>query len=76
MEQLMTIADVAALTQIKVGTLRKFVLKNDIPYTKLGAGLRFRPAEIEAWIRRQTKNSLVSEQCTVNGEQCFELMSN
>jgi excisionase family DNA binding protein len=50
MEVLLTINDVAALTKIKVGTLRKFVAKRSIPYVKLGAGLRFRVSEIEKWI--------------------------
>jgi excisionase family DNA binding protein len=72
MEGLMTIGDVSALTKIKVGTLRKFVLKRQIPFVKLGAGLRFRTAEIEAWIEScavaAVNASYVVEQSDGSGE--------
>ncbi|AEF84270.1 hypothetical protein TREPR_2011 [Treponema primitia ZAS-2] len=49
-EDLMTVHDVARITQFKVCTIRKFVLKETIPFIKIGGGLRFRPSEIAAWI--------------------------
>ncbi|AEF80532.1 helix-turn-helix domain-containing protein [Leadbettera azotonutricia] len=54
-EDLMTIQDVARITQFKVCTIRKFVLKDTIPYIKVGGGLRFRPSEIAAWINGSAK---------------------
>lgn len=49
-EDLMTIQDVARITRFKVCTIRKFVLKDTIPFLKVGGGLRFRPSEIAAWL--------------------------
>jgi excisionase family DNA binding protein len=50
METLLTIGDVALITKIKVCTRRKHILRRSVPFVKLGAAIRFRPAEIEAWI--------------------------
>jgi excisionase family DNA binding protein len=50
MEKLMTIAEVAEATTLKVSTIRKYVLKKTIPFVKLGGAVRFSPAEIGWWI--------------------------
>jgi excisionase family DNA binding protein len=50
MEKLMTIAEVAEATTLKISTIRKYVLKKTIPFVKLGGAVRFSPAEIAWWI--------------------------
>ncbi len=50
MERLLTITEVADLTRLKVSTIRKHVWKETMPFVKLGAALRFRQADIEAWV--------------------------
>lgn len=50
MENLLNIFDVSEITKIKVATLRKYVLRGTIPFRKLGAAVRFKPSEIDAWI--------------------------
>ncbi|MFP3041603.1 helix-turn-helix domain-containing protein [Treponema primitia] len=67
-EDLMTIQDVARITQFKVCTIRKFVLKDTIPYIKVGGGLRFRPSEIAAWINRGMKGGDAAELRSGKGE--------
>ncbi|GHU86679.1 hypothetical protein FACS189476_00300 [Spirochaetia bacterium] len=49
-ETLLTYDDVAALTKIKIGTLRKYVLRDCIPYCKLNGFIRFKPLELQKWI--------------------------
>jgi hypothetical protein len=53
-ETLMTFADVSALSQVKVGTLRKYVLQDSMPYTKLNGLVRFKPLEIQQWIEERS----------------------
>jgi excisionase family DNA binding protein len=50
MERLMTIAEVAETTTLKVSTIRKHILKGTIPFVRLGGAIRFSPREIEWWI--------------------------
>jgi excisionase family DNA binding protein len=50
MEELMTIAEVAKFTKLKVATLRKYVAKESIPFQRLGSAIRFKPSEIQAWV--------------------------
>jgi excisionase family DNA binding protein len=47
---LLTVAEVAELTGLSCGTIRKYVLKKTIPYLKMGTVIRFRVTDIEAWI--------------------------
>jgi len=49
-ENLMTFADVSEITKIKVGTLRKYVLEERIPFLKLNGFVRFQASEIKAWL--------------------------
>ena len=50
METLITIAELAALLKVTEAAVRKWVLKKEIPYHKLGKLVRFRPVEIECWV--------------------------
>jgi excisionase family DNA binding protein len=57
-ECLLDINDVSALTKIKVGTLRKYIMQKTMPYIKVGASVRFRVSEIDGWLK---SNSFVPE---------------
>jgi excisionase family DNA binding protein len=50
-ECLLDLNDVSALTKIKVGTLRKYIMRKTIPYIKVGAAVRFRVSEIDGWLK-------------------------
>lgn len=50
--ELWDVKELNARTQIKIPTIRKFVLLKRIPYVKIGKLVRFRPQEIETWIER------------------------
>jgi excisionase family DNA binding protein len=51
MESLLTIRQLSELTQLSVGSLYHFVSQQRIPVVRISARcLRFRKADIEAWI--------------------------
>jgi excisionase family DNA binding protein len=58
MDQLLTIDEVAKKLRNKPGTIRQWVSEKRIPYVKLGRSLRFRLAEIERFVE---KNSIKEE---------------
>lgn len=49
-EPLMTAAELAAYLNIAEKTIRNRVSRSEIPYVKVGSALRFRRADIDAWI--------------------------
>jgi excisionase family DNA binding protein len=51
MEEYLTIFEVARITKYAVGTLRKLVLRRQIPFHKVRRSLRFRRSELELWIQ-------------------------
>jgi excisionase family DNA binding protein len=63
MESLLNIFDVSEITKIKVATLRKYVLRGTIPFRKLGAAVRFKPSEIEAWINGEYQAKREDDRC-------------
>lgn len=46
-EKLINVREVAEALGVKVPTVRKWVLERKIPFTKLGALVRFKPEDIE-----------------------------
>jgi excisionase family DNA binding protein len=57
-EVLLTIIQVAQITQIKVCTLRKYVQKRGIPYVKPGGSVRFSPQTISDWVSANSRELL------------------
>ena len=50
-EQLMSISDIAELTKLSLSTIRKYVFYKTIPYIKVEGNIRFRPSDIETWLK-------------------------
>jgi excisionase family DNA binding protein len=51
---LWTVEQVAAYLMLKPSTVRSYCERGILPYVKLPAGLRFRLADIEAWVEGRT----------------------
>jgi predicted DNA-binding transcriptional regulator AlpA len=49
------IKDVAAITQLSEGTIRKYILHETIPFIKLDTSIRFDPVVIDHWINARSK---------------------
>jgi excisionase family DNA binding protein len=52
----LTVAEVAALLQFKVGTIYQMVHQKRIPFRRAGRQLRFDASEIDAWTKTGTDN--------------------
>lgn len=54
LERLWTVRDVATFLQVPVGTIYQWRVRSEgPPAMRLGRHLRFDPAEVVAWARRQ-----------------------
>jgi excisionase family DNA binding protein len=53
MTPLLTTADLGQWLKLKEPTIRKKVCYNRIPFVRIGRAIRFRPEEIEVWLRAQ-----------------------
>lgn len=53
-EPLLTIEELAAYLGLAKATLREWTWQRRIPFVKLGRAVRFRRAEIEAWLAQQS----------------------
>jgi excisionase family DNA binding protein len=50
MEPYITIREASEVTKFAVATLRKYVLKRQIPYYKVMGAIRFRKSELDKWV--------------------------
>lgn len=55
-EPLMKVPEVAEYLGLAESTVRNKVQAGEIPYKKVGRSVRFRRAEIDAWIEEQSGN--------------------
>jgi excisionase family DNA binding protein len=51
MEQLLTIRDVAKILQLTERSVRERVKRGTIPFMKLDGAIRFKPDEIDKWLK-------------------------
>jgi hypothetical protein len=52
-DEYITIFELAEWTKFRVSTLRGYVLKRTIPFHKINRAIRFKPDEIEIWIKNR-----------------------
>lgn len=52
--ELLTVAEVARWLRVNIRTIYRWVRAEQLPYIRLGRGLRFTRAEVGAWIRRRS----------------------
>lgn len=57
-ERLLTVDDVAAMLRLKRQTIYNKVSANEIPHTKIGGALRFRRADIDAWLAANSEEAV------------------
>ena len=50
MENYWKVKEVAAVLQISVQTVYRYVANEEIPFHKLNRSVRFKPSEIERWV--------------------------
>jgi excisionase family DNA binding protein len=50
MEAYLTIREVAGILKLSVQTIRRYVMRGEIPYHKVCRAVRFKPSEIQRWV--------------------------
>jgi excisionase family DNA binding protein len=50
MDAYLTVSELAELLKMQEQTIRRWILKREIPYCKIKRAVRFRPSEIEKWV--------------------------
>ena len=53
METYLTVDEVAAALKLSVQTIRRYVLKREIPFHKINRAVRFKASEIEWWVEHR-----------------------
>jgi excisionase family DNA binding protein len=61
METYLTIEECADYLKLKIQTIRRWVLKREIPFHKIKSVIRFRVSELETWINTDGKNLVARE---------------
>jgi excisionase family DNA binding protein len=56
-EILLTVKELAAALKLTEQTVKRYVLRNEIPYRKVFRAVRFRPSEINEWINNGGLNT-------------------
>jgi len=49
----LTVKEVAAIVQLSVPTIRRYTMKNEIPFHKINRAVRFKKSEIEEWVEKR-----------------------
>jgi excisionase family DNA binding protein len=68
METYLTIDELAAALKLAVQTIRRYVLKREIPYHKIKKVIRFKPSEVERWIESGGLKSPAGGDSEVEGD--------
>jgi excisionase family DNA binding protein len=53
METYLNVREVATALKLSVQTIRRYVLKKEIPFHKISRSVRFKPSEIERWVEKR-----------------------
>ena len=62
MEKYLTAKEVADKVQLAEQTIRRYVMKKQIPFYKIYRSVRFKPCEIEKWIEQRKSNVRMSNE--------------
>jgi len=68
METLLTVTDLAAVLKLAEQTIRRWVLKRQIPFHKIGKAVRFKPSEIERWVDGGSMAVCVGDDVSLEGD--------
>lgn len=60
-EGLLTSGDVAKYLRCSVSTVRRFVMRGDIPFFRVGKLVRFRRSDIDAWLTKYREGEPVAD---------------
>ena len=64
METYLTVIEVAAILKLSIQTIRRYVLKKEIPYHKVGRAVRFKRSELDWWVEYREEYIAKSKSAT------------
>lgn len=70
-ERWLSVADVAAYLGIRRGTVYKWVERSNLPARKVGRLLKFRRAEVDAWVEKRSAGAAAPQ----GGHRLLQLLS-
>jgi excisionase family DNA binding protein len=53
METYLTVNEVALLVKLSVQTIRRYTMRNEIPFHKINRAVRYKKSEIEFWVENR-----------------------
>jgi excisionase family DNA binding protein len=62
MESYLTIREVAEILKLSVQTVRRYVMKGEIPHHKIFRAVRFKPSEIQSWVEDREAMAAIGEE--------------
>jgi excisionase family DNA binding protein len=62
MEPYLTIQEVARILKLSVQTVRRYVMKREIPCHKIFRAVRFKPSEIQSWVEDREAMAAIGEE--------------
>ena len=71
METYLTAKEVAEMVRLTVQTIRRYTMRNQIPFHKINRAVRYKKSEIELWVERR-KVSAVERQNTNTDDGLFK----
>jgi len=66
MEKLLNIKELSEILNIPVGTIYSWTYMQFIPHYKLGRSVRFKPSEIEVWLKKRYCKGRVTRKIDIN----------
>ena len=55
METYLTVKEVALMVQLSIVTIRRYTMRNEIPFHKIYRAVRYKKSEIEQWVEKKDK---------------------
>ena len=63
----LTVNEVAEFLRLSVQTIRRYTMKNEIPFHKINRAVRYKKAEIEKWVDNGSVKTTAVESDVVDG---------
>jgi len=70
MESYWKVNEVAAVLQISIQTIYRYVANGEIPFHKLNRSVRFKPSEIKSWIESKKSGVMLTGETEILDNIC------
>ena len=71
METYLTVDEVAKMVRLTVQTIRRYTMRNEIPFHKIYRAVRYKKSEIEQWIEKREAGKAKAQKEEAQGGGLF-----